>query len=156
MKRERRLVVGLLYGLTGDWHAAEDLAQDAFAKAQSDWPRVGRLDKPGAWVRRVAINGQRRWRKRLLRERRLLAQQVPLACDQQVELPTDHAELWDAVRRLPRGQTEVIVLRYQSDLSQATIAEILEIPQGTVKSRLHHARRTLAKWLGDDAEGGSR
>jgi len=156
MKRERRLVVALLYGLTGDWYAAEDFAQDAFAAAQSRWSRVGRLDKPGAWVRRVAVNGQRRWRSRRLREARLLAQQAPLAGDEQVELPTEHAELWDAIRRLPRGQAEVVVLRFQSDLSEAAIAEILEIPVGTVKSRFHYARKTLARWLGDDVEGGSR
>jgi DNA-directed RNA polymerase specialized sigma24 family protein len=46
-------------------------------------------------------------------------------------------------------------LRFQSDLSEAAIADILEIPQGTVKSRLHYACKTLAKWLGDDVEGGS-
>jgi RNA polymerase sigma-70 factor (sigma-E family) len=154
MKREQQLVVGLLYGLTGDWYAAEDLAQDAFAAAQARWSRVGRLDKPGAWVRRVAINGQRRWRSRRLREARLLAQQSPLVGDEQVELATEHVELWDAIRRLPRGQSEVIVLRFQSDLSEAAIAEILEIPRGTVKSRLHHARKTLARWLGGDVEGG--
>jgi RNA polymerase sigma-70 factor (sigma-E family) len=155
MKRERKLVVALLYGLTGDWYAAEDLAQDAFVAAQTRWSRVGHLDKPGAWVRRVAVNGYRRWRRRRLHEARLLAQQAPLAGDEQVELATEHAELWDAIRRLPRGQSEVVVLRFQSDLSEAAIADILEIPQGTVKSRLHYACKTLAKWLGDDVEGGS-
>jgi RNA polymerase sigma-70 factor (sigma-E family) len=155
MKRERKLVVALLYGLTGDWHAAEDLAQDAFVAAQTRWSRVGGLDKPGAWVRRVAVNGYRRWRRRRLREARLLAQQAPLAGDEQVDLAIEHAEVWDAIRRLPRGQSEVMVLRFQADLSEAEIADILEIPQGTVKSRLHYARRTLARWLGDDVEGGS-
>jgi RNA polymerase sigma-70 factor (ECF subfamily) len=156
MKRERRLVVALLYGLTGDWYAAEDLAQDAFLAAQTHWSRVSHLDKPGGWVRRVAVNGYRRWRRRRLHEARLLALQVPLAGDQQVELATAHAEVWDAIRRLPRGQSEVMALRLQADLSEAEIADILEIPQGTVKSRLHHARRTLARWLGNDVEGGSR
>ncbi len=62
--------------------------------------------------------------------------------------------MWDAVRRLPRVQREVVVLHYQSDLAVAEIAEILGIRDGTVKSRLHYARKALAKWLGDDAEGG--
>jgi predicted RNA polymerase sigma factor len=51
MGREWKLVVGLLYGLTRDWYAAEDLAQKAFAAAERDWTRVGCMDRPGAWVR---------------------------------------------------------------------------------------------------------
>jgi RNA polymerase sigma-70 factor, ECF subfamily len=154
MRRERELVVGLLYGLTRDWYAAEDLAQDALVAAQRHWPRVGRMEKPGAWLRKVAINGQRRWWRRGLLEAEALAQKFLLGNDRQVELPTEHAELWDAVWRLPRGQLEVVVMHYQSDLAVVEIAEILGIRDGTVKSRLHYARKTLAEWLGDDVEGG--
>jgi RNA polymerase sigma-70 factor, ECF subfamily len=154
MRRERELLVGLLYLLSRDWYAAEDLAQNAFAAAQRHWPRVSRLDKPGAWLRRVAINGLRRWQRRGLLEAEALAQKFLMRYEEHVELPAEHAELWDAVRRLPRVQLEVIVLHYQSDLAVAEIAEILGIRDGTVKSRLHYARKTLAKWLGDDAEGG--
>jgi RNA polymerase sigma-70 factor (ECF subfamily) len=154
MRRERKPVVGLLYGLSRDWYAAEDLAQNAFEAAQRHWPRVSRLDKPGAWLRRVAINGLRRWQRRGLLEAEALAQKFLMRYDQQVELPAEHAELWDAVRRLPRVQREVVVLHYQSDLAVAEIAEILGIRDGTVKSRLHYARKALAKWLRDDTEGG--
>jgi RNA polymerase sigma factor (sigma-70 family) len=155
MEREWKLVVGLLYGLTRDWFAAEDLAQNAFAAAQRDWARISRLDKPGAWVRKVAINGQRRWRRRGELEARALAQRSLHVYAEQVELPTEDAELWDAVGRLPRGQREVIVLHYQSDLGVAEIAEILGMREGTVKSRLYYARKTLAGWLGDDVQEGS-
>jgi RNA polymerase sigma-70 factor, ECF subfamily len=155
MRREWNLVVGLLYGLTRDWFAAEDLTQNAFAAAQRDWIRIGRLDKPGAWVRKVAVNGQRRWRRRGALEARALAQRFLHVYPEQVELPAEHAELWDAVWRLPRGQREVFVLHHQSDLSVAEVAELLRIREGTVKSRLHYGRKTLAKWLGDDVEGGS-
>ena len=155
MGREWGLVVGLLYGLTDDWYAAEDLAQNAFTAAQRRWSRVGCYDKPGAWVRRVAINGQRRWRRRGALEARALAQRSLHVYVEQVELPAEHAELWDAVGKLSHVQREVIVLHYQSDLGVAEIAEILRISEGTVKSRLYYARKTLAKWLGD-VEGGSR
>jgi RNA polymerase sigma factor (sigma-70 family) len=154
MRRERELVVGLLYGLTRDWYAAEDLAQNAFVAAQRHWPRVSRMDKPGAWLRKVAINGQRRWRRRGLLEAEALARKFLLGNDEPVALPTEHAELWDAVWRLPRGQLEVVVLHYQSDIAVDEIAEILGIRDGTVKSRLHYARKTLAEWLGDHDERG--
>jgi RNA polymerase sigma-70 factor (ECF subfamily) len=51
--------------------------------------------------------------------------------------------LWSAVQRLNDRQREVIVLYYYLDLSSREIAEILGIPEGTVYSRLHHARRAL-------------
>jgi RNA polymerase sigma-70 factor (ECF subfamily) len=155
MEREWKLVVGLLYWLTRDWYAAEDLAQNAFAAAEHHWARVGGLEKPGAWVRKVAIHELRRWRRRGALEARALAQRFLNVYVEQVELPAEYAELWDAVAKLPRAQREVIVLHYQSDLGIAEIAEILRTSKGTVKSRLHYGRKTLAKWLGD-VEGGSR
>jgi RNA polymerase sigma factor (sigma-70 family) len=155
MEREWTLVVALLYGFTRDWYTAEDLAQAAFAAAERRWARVGCLDKPGAWVRKVAVNGYRRWRRRGDLEARALAQRFLHVYVEQVELPAEAAELWDAVWRLPRAQREVIVLHHQSDLGVAQIAEILGIREGTVKSRLHYGRQTLAKWLGNDVEEGS-
>jgi RNA polymerase sigma-70 factor (ECF subfamily) len=153
MTREREPLVGLLYALSRDWYAAEDLAQNAFAAAHRHWSRVSRLDKPGAWLRKVAINGLRRWQRRGFLEAEALARKVLIGDNEQIGLPAEHAELWDAVRRLPRVQLEVIVLHYQSDLAVAEIAEILGIREGTVKSRLHYARQALAKWLGEDVEG---
>jgi RNA polymerase sigma-70 factor (sigma-E family) len=153
MAREQTAILKLLYALTSDWHAAQDLAQDTFEVAQQAWSRVSNLDRPAAWVKKVAINKQRRWWRRRRLEERLLSQRFLDSQRDQIELPSEHAELWDAVRRLPLHHHEVIVLRYQSDLTELEIADILEIPRGTVKSRLHEARRTLTKWLGDEVEG---
>ena len=56
-------VVALTYALGGR-AAAEDLAQEAFLRAHRDWERVGRMEAPRAWVRRVAVNLCRsRWRR---------------------------------------------------------------------------------------------
>jgi RNA polymerase sigma-70 factor (ECF subfamily) len=61
-------------------------------------------------------------------------------------------EAWDQVRRaissLPLAQRVVLVLHYLNDLSVSEIAEILEVPEGTVKSRLHYGRRALKATLG--------
>ena len=51
-----RRVVGQVFALLGDWHEAEDVTQDAFAKASFHWGRIGVYDQPEAWVRRVAFN----------------------------------------------------------------------------------------------------
>src|SRR5690606_29240616 len=49
-------LVALGWSLTGSWSAAEELVQDAFADAYRRWADVGRLERPGAWVRRAIVN----------------------------------------------------------------------------------------------------
>jgi RNA polymerase sigma-70 factor (ECF subfamily) len=51
-----RRVVGQVFALIGDLHEAEDVTQDAFAKASFHWKRIAAYDQPEAWVRRVAFN----------------------------------------------------------------------------------------------------
>ena len=155
MRREQQRVMGLLYAMTGDWHAAEDLAQDAFAEATRCWPQVSSLNRPGAWLCRVATNKAHRWRRRRGLEESAIERERSGIRDQ-LDLPQHAVEVWDAVRRLPPKQIEALALRYQSGLSEAEMAEVLKIPLGTVKSRLHYAHQTLAGWLGEDAEGGAR
>ena len=55
-ERERRSMVALAYASSRSRLAAEDIAQDAFVAAFRDWERVGRLDNPATWVRRVVVN----------------------------------------------------------------------------------------------------
>jgi DNA-directed RNA polymerase specialized sigma24 family protein len=52
----RGRLVGQLFALTGDLHDAEDLVQEAFARAAADWKRIRAYEVPEAWVRRVAFN----------------------------------------------------------------------------------------------------
>jgi RNA polymerase sigma factor (sigma-70 family) len=68
--------------------------------------------------------------------------------DEFVELEPADAELWAAVRALPRGQRAVVVLYYVEDRSIEDVAQILEIAPGTTKSSLHDARHALARALG--------
>jgi RNA polymerase sigma-70 factor (ECF subfamily) len=51
-----RRIVGQVFALLGDVHEAEDVTQDAFAKASFHWKRISAYDQPEAWVRRVAFN----------------------------------------------------------------------------------------------------
>jgi RNA polymerase sigma factor (sigma-70 family) len=159
--RERGDVVGLLYVLGGSWAIAEEIAQDAFAEAFARWGEVSSYDKPGAWVRKVAIRQQRRFAERRRAEMRALrkavARKLLHASDETSpsELPTDHIEVLLAIRTLPRRQAEVVALHYYWDHSMDEIADVLGLSVGAVKAHLHHARRNLKRRLETRGEGGA-
>jgi RNA polymerase sigma-70 factor (ECF subfamily) len=145
-RREHVPLVAFGYALTGSRTNAEDLAQDAFAAAAASWPT---LENPAGWVRRVvAHRAADGWRRRR-RELRALSRLSPPS--DTYTLDERDTEFWDAVRRLPRRQAQVIALHYLDDQSVAAIAGTLGIAEGTVKATLHKARATLAKVLECDA-----
>jgi RNA polymerase sigma-70 factor, ECF subfamily len=146
-------LVPMLRALTGDRHRAEDIAQEALAKAQQDWARVSGCDKPGAWVRRVALNASSNTRRRRAREvvalRRLgtaSATVAPPASGEPDEV------LWRWVRQLPEQQRWAVALYYVEDRSIAEVAEVLGCSEGAVKTHLSRARATLARRLGQADE----
>lgn len=144
-----RRVHAIALAMTSDAHAAEDVTQEAFARAYRDWDRVGRYDQPGAWVRKVAINLTRsRWRK-LRNEAITRARLGPPADADPPDLPPEDAAVWAAVRDLPRRQAAAIALHYVEDLPVADVARILGVAEGTTKSDLHRARSRLAQLLQD-------
>jgi RNA polymerase sigma-70 factor (ECF subfamily) len=152
-ERELKSVIGLAFVLSGSRTAAEDLAQDAFLAAHRSWDRIGRYDKPEAWVRRVVANMSVSLFRRKMREARAIARMdVPGAV--LPALPAEDEEFWKAVRALPKRQSQAIALFYLEDLSIAQIAEILDCAQGTVKAHLFKGRARLASKLG--LESGER
>jgi RNA polymerase sigma-70 factor (ECF subfamily) len=152
--REFPLVVGLLQGLLGSRIVAEELAQETFLVAYRDWDRVGGLDNPRAWVRKVALNQRgsflRAYLRRQARERESAVRQE----EDTIKLADDHAEVWEAVRTLPPSQAQVIALHYYEDYSIAQIAAALGRAPGTIKAQLHMGRRRLARLLGVEIDRG--
>jgi RNA polymerase sigma-70 factor (sigma-E family) len=141
--------------MTGDHQLAEDLTQASFTKAYLSWPRISRMDHPAAYVRRTLFNQATSWWRRRSTS----------------ELPTDVIEreaepgfedtvavscvVWNAVLALPGRQRAVIVLHYYEHLSTPEIANLLEMAEGTVRSHLHAARRTLGANLVDTSAANS-
>jgi RNA polymerase sigma-70 factor (ECF subfamily) len=151
--REYHGIVRLAYALSGSRLVAEDIAQDVFLRAYLDWPRIRR---PAAWVRKVTVRRAGRAARRRLLEARALARLLARRGPAVAELPAHDAEVWRAVRALPKGQAQVIALRYVVDASVAEIAETLGLAEGTVKAQLHRGRQALAARLGTGTpEGGS-
>jgi RNA polymerase sigma-70 factor (ECF subfamily) len=138
--------VALAHVLAGSPAAAEDLAQDAFVAAHRAWDRVGRYDKPEAWVRRVVANLSVSHFRRRAREARAIARCKPR--DHYLpSLPAEDQQFWRAVRALPKRQAQAIALHYLEDRSVADIAAVLGCAEATVRVHLHKGRETLARKL---------
>jgi RNA polymerase sigma-70 factor (ECF subfamily) len=139
-----RLVTSLLL-VAGDIHAAQEAADEAFARALVRWDRVGDMESPNGWTYRVALNVLRRRGRRAAVERRLLARHpAPL------NVPPPAGEAWDAVKHLPPRQRSVVVLRFVADLTEEQVGMALGVSRSTISSTLADARRTLARLLADD------
>lgn len=153
--REIRSVTGLAYSLTGSMADAEELAQVAFTDAFRDWDRIGRLERPGAWVRRAVANRAVSRRRRLGTEARAvvrLAARPNGSSGDQPEITSASNQLFALIRNLPARQAQVVALHYWEQCSVAEIAETLGISTGTVKTCLHRGRATLAERLRADTE----
>ena len=138
-------MIALGTSLTGSREAGVDLTHEAMLRAYRSWAKVGTMDRPGAWIRRVLINLAIDWQRRRGRERRAVLRLAPTP---PVELadPVSTA-FWAAVRDLPERQRAAVALHYLEDLGIGQIAEILEVTDGTVKASLSKARRSLARSL---------
>ncbi|GAB3790981.1 RNA polymerase sigma factor [Nocardioides ungokensis] len=136
-------VVRAVFVVCQDIGRAEDVAQEAFLELLRHWGRVSRYDRPGAWVRRVAIRKAVQVTKREARrswfERRAAASTVSDALS---PVGADDA-LWAAVRSLPAQQRAVVALFYYEDLSVEDVAGVLGCSVSTVKVHLHRARESL-------------
>lgn len=140
-----RLIVQL-YAYTGDMAQAQDVVQEAFARALPRWEKLRAYDDPTAWVRRVAWNlATSRWRQ--LRTFHAFARRQR---EEHVTGPTpDRVALAAALATLPEKQRRAVVLHYLSDMSVADIAAQEGVADGTVKSWLHRGRAALAAALTD-------
>jgi RNA polymerase sigma-70 factor, ECF subfamily len=144
--RYRRLVISVAYRICGDASLAEDVAQDAFVRV---WSRLADFRTDGnfkGWLTRItanmAIDAVRRRRPQVDIE------DLPLeAPGQGPEGAAVSSERADVVRaalmRLPVQSRTILVLREYQSLSYQEIANVLEVPLGTVKSRLSDARRRI-------------
>jgi RNA polymerase sigma-70 factor (ECF subfamily) len=138
-------IVAMVAAVLGDRHQAEDVAQEAFARALTHWPRIGGYELPEAWVRRVALRIATDSGRRLRRAIRVF---VKLAAQPQANEPEPadslaFTALGAALQRLPLREREVLALHYVADLPVEVIAQERGLPAGTVKTRLAAGRRRL-------------
>ncbi len=120
--------------LTGSAAIGEELVQEAFIALSQRWSGV---DNPGGYLRTSVLNLSRGYHRRQAVERKYAPRPQLLA-----SFNPEVDEMWGKVKALPAEFREVIVLRFYEDLQVDEIAQVLQVPAGTVKSRIH---RGLAK-----------
>lgn len=145
----RRLVVQI-FALSGDLADAEDAVQEAFVTALGKGLSFSNLDNPEAWLRTVALNRVRnRWRRADVVRRLRTKVPGPTAA---AEVGPEHVALVEALATLDLPHRTAAVLYYLVDRSVEEIAGELDIPVGTVKSRLARSRALLTPLLTDPEE----
>lgn len=135
------------YGLVGDPTEAQDLTQEAYARAWRRWRMVRDYHEPEAWLRVVVTRlATDRWRRLAIRR----AVNATLRPPEPIQPPSETTVLLvAALRTLPLAQRRAIVLHYLLDRSVGDIANETQANLNTVKSWLSRGRAGLAAALGD-------
>ncbi len=156
VERHQRRLLGLLAHACGNMHEAEDLAQEAFARAFHKLELYSGQSQFYTWLCRVAMNllvSQRR-RKRIENqlpregfEAALDARGLMGQAEEELERDEVRSQVQQAIAMLDDERRAVVLLRDFDGMDYQAIAETLEIPVGTVRSRLHRARLELKSIL---------
>jgi RNA polymerase sigma-70 factor (ECF subfamily) len=164
VERYERRIYHVIYGMVRSPEDAKDLAQDAFVKAFQNLHRFRLEAKFYTWLCRIAMNvAIDHLRKMKHRNHAEFddarggsegAQVVRLHSakddpSENVARARMYKIIMDAVETLPDDQKQVLILREIEDMPYKEIAEVLDIPEGTVMSRLYYARRRLQEQLAE-------
>jgi RNA polymerase sigma-70 factor, ECF subfamily len=155
-ERHQALVYRTALAITRDEKTADDVLQDVFLRVYSYAGRIDPALPLEPWLYRVTVNQT----YSLIARARRLFQMLQVVFDRWVvAVPPQGAveaaaeqrearrELQRAIAALPNDHQVVVVLHYLEELSLEEIAQVLKVPEGTVKSRLHYARRKLRQVL---------
>ncbi len=152
---------------------AEDAVQEASMRAWQAWPTLRDIGAVRPWLLQITVNVCRQWRRGLKGQQQAHLQPLPdddqnVLAFLEMDLGTsDHTGALDlraAVNKLPGDLRVVVILRYYAGLDATEIGAALDIPSGTVRSRLHRALAQLRERLsppgltqaaGSDTEGRS-
>jgi RNA polymerase sigma-70 factor, ECF subfamily len=143
----------IAYRILRDVDQAQDAVQQAFLLAWRELPRLRDAERFEVWLHRLLVNAcyeelrrYRRWSANI----RPLPADGPAGSDETVSID-DRDALERAFRRLSPEHPAVVVLHHHAGIPLASIAEIVGVPVGTVKSRLHYGTRAMRAVLSDDS-----
>ncbi len=151
-ERYKTSVYRTALAITRDEKAAEDILQEAFLRVHSYAHSIDKTVSLGPWLYRVTVNLAYSWTRQVKRWLHSLqdvldrwaspAQWYPEAIAEEEEW---RQSLQQAVDALPSRHRVVVILHYLEGLSLKDISYIIDVPEGTVKSRLHYARESLKR-----------
>jgi RNA polymerase sigma-70 factor (ECF subfamily) len=151
VRRHQKITFNLIYRFLGDYDEATDTAQEVFLSAYRSIRQFRGDANFSTWLYRIAFNHASSRRKSLNSKRQrqvTLEDDLELVdCSANLETSAERKEIQQRVQRalnnLDADDAQIILLRDLQDVSYEDIAETLDVPVGTVKSRLHRARQAL-------------
>jgi RNA polymerase sigma-70 factor (ECF subfamily) len=147
----RERLYRMAYSWTHNPHLADDLVQQTLCKALANQKQLKDLGAAEAWLFRILANCLKDYYR--AKREVLSAEELVIVDNRTPESESEELQLAQkvrhAVRRLPLAQCQVITLVDLEGFAYATVAETLEIPVGTVMSRLCRGRRALREYLID-------
>lgn len=146
-------VLRVSYFYLGDRQKAEDVCQDVFVRLITNAPIITE-GREKAWLLKVALNRCRDlWRAAWVRRVVLGTPAFELIpAPDEIGKLTDRAEVMEAIHQLPASFKEVILLHYYQGFGISEIAQMMDLPEGTISSRLSRGRKKLETILkGGDA-----
>ena len=151
LRESSTLAFRVAYGVLHHSQDAEDVAQEAFARAYRRFGQLRDRNRFRAWLVRMtwrlALDRKRQERRRSAREEAARLE-IPSTTAEDVAVARERsARLWKAIDALPEKLRVVVVLAAMEGHEVRDVARLLELPDGTVKSRLFLARKALAETL---------
>ncbi|MFZ5642882.1 MAG: RNA polymerase sigma factor [Bacillota bacterium] len=149
-------ILNLIYGMTGDYHLAQDLTQETFIKAFRSKSTFNGKSKFSTWLYRIAVNVTIDYQRKSSVRRENPTEDATSGLpdggasenpDQACQKNAVKEILFSSIARLPEQQREVFILREINGCSTKEVAEIMGCSQELIKWRLHKARSTLRKSL---------
>jgi len=149
LAENQRRVFQIAYSVLGNSADAEDVAQEAFLRAYQKFDSLREAEKFRAWVNRIvfrlALNRKRGYRRRLERDTAWQSMESPAMVDgaKEAEQQVMLDRLRKEIERLPAKLRSVLQLSLVEEMDAADVGVVLGIPAGTVRSRVHTARKLL-------------
>lgn len=169
VEKYQQRIYHVIYGMVRNQEDARDLTQDAFIKAFRNLERFREDSRFYTWLYRIAMNVTIDFTRRRARAPVSAGAEEDVAVrdadrgiedthrndgpGKQLERKQLHTAILDAIEQLPDTHRQVILLREVEGLSYKEIAEVLEVKEGTVMSRLFYARKKLQEMLSSHADG---
>ena len=155
IRRHQKTIFNLVYRMLGDYDEAAEISQEAFLSAYRAIGNFRGDANFSTWLYRIALNHATTRRKSLnIRQQRSVPiENTEPASDphpgpaESMEKKEIRQRVQQALNRLDREDAAVILLRDLQDVPYEEVARVLDIPIGTVKSRLHRARQALKSEL---------